>query len=83
MVSQQEKSKCSTGSFYTDLSVTYEEVTQPDKFYRVFFLWGTFNLEYLHFERHMKGKRLYLKKRFKMENETIYQFTSVLNNEMD
>lgn len=76
-------SKCSTGSFYTDLSVTYEEVTQPDKFYRVFFLWGTFNLEYLHFERHVKGKRLYLKKRFKMENETMYQFTSVLNNEMD
>ena len=71
-------SKCSTGSLYTDLPVTYEEVSQSDKFYRVFFLWGTFNLEYLHFERHMKGKRLYLKKRFKMENETMYQFTSVL-----
>lgn len=71
-------SKCGTGSFYTDVSVTYEEVTQSDRFYRVFFLWGTFNLEYLHFERHAKGKRLYLKKRFKMENETVYQFTLVL-----
>lgn len=71
-------SKCRTGSFYIDVSVTYEEVTQSDKFYRVFFLWGTFYLEYLHFERHVKGKRLYLKKRLKMENETVYQFTLVL-----
>lgn len=50
--------ECSTGKFYIDFSVISEGVLQFDKFDRILSLWDTFYLEYLHFGRCVKGKKM-------------------------